>query len=73
MKITPSKTKRAVVRRLHRPRLTDSKGMFRTSRSEFYSSAESGRNELKPFPAFLFSAQQFIAQEWATRCSIGPA
>lgn len=63
MKTTPSKTKIIVVGRLDRPRLTGSKGRFRTSRNRFYSSARSRVNELKLFLAFLFSAQQFTAQE----------
>lgn len=69
MKTTPSKTKRPIVGRLHKPRLRDSKGKFRTSRNHFHSNAESGVNKLKPFIFSLF----VLCSEPGKKCTAGPA
>lgn len=52
MKATPSKTKKAVAGRPHRPGLKSSEGRLRVGRNQFYSSAGSGMNELKPLNNF---------------------
>uniref|UniRef100_A0A8C0PE91 Septin 10 n=1 Tax=Canis lupus familiaris TaxID=9615 RepID=A0A8C0PE91_CANLF len=73
MKTTPSKTKRAIVGRLHQPRITGSKGRLRTGRNQFHSMLGVEQMNSKTISSLFIlwlTVYNLVQQAWLRTCTL---